>query len=123
LKTVEVFCALITSMIFIYLWCKQYESNMIFINLRKGKEGKINTESHSMPTGGLFKYVSSPHMTTEVGMYLVLYVLLYKNPTYVYCLAWVITNQFSNALLTHKWYKQTFANYPRERKAFIPFVI
>lgn len=109
--------------IFLYLWFKQFESNMIFISLRKDKKGKISTETHSMAKGGWFKYLSSPHMTAEVGMYLILYALLFKNTSYIYCIGWVVSNQLSNALLTHKWYKVTFPNYPKERKAFIPFLL
>lgn len=96
---------------------------MIFINLRKSKTGAVVTETHLLPKGGLFKYVSSPHMTCEVAMYLTLYVLLHKNTSFIYCLAWVVSNQFSNSLLTHRWYKETFSDYPKERKAFIPFLI
>lgn len=119
----EIITALIVIPIFLYLWYRQYESNMIFINLRKDKKGKVSTETHLIPKGGWFKYVSSPHMTSEVMMYLILYALLFQNTSYIYCLAWVVTNQFSNALLTHKWYKETFSDYPKERKAFIPFLI
>lgn len=119
----EVFLAFLTSIIFVYFWYKQFESNMIFINLRKNKSGSVVTETHLLPKGGLFKYVSSPHMTCEVAMYAVLYLLLHQNTSYIYCLAWVVTNQFSNALLTHKWYKETFSDYPKERKAFIPYLI
>lgn len=115
--------ALLSSAIFIYFWYKQFESNMIFINLRKNKSGSVVTETHLLPKGGLFTYVSSPHMTCEVAMYAVLYALLHQNTSYVYCLAWVVTNQFSNALLTHRWYRETFSDYPKERKAFIPFII
>lgn len=119
----EVFLAFLTSIIFVYFWYKQFESNMIFINLRKNKSGSVVTETHLLPKGGLFKYVSSPHMTCEVAMYAVLYLLLHQNTSYIYCLAWVVTNQFSNALLTHRWYKETFSDYPKERKAFIPYLI
>lgn len=119
----EVFLAFLTSIIFVYFWYKQFESNMIFINLRKNKSGSVVTETHLLPKGGLFKYVSSPHMTCEVAMYAVLYLLLHQNTSYIFCLAWVVTNQFSNALLTHKWYKETFSDYPKERKAFIPYLI
>lgn len=120
---VEVFLAIVTSVIFIYFWFKQYECNMIFINLRKNKSGVVTTETHLLPKGGLFKYLSSPHMTCEVAMYAALFILLHQNTSYIYCLAWVVTNQFSNALLTHRWYKETFSDYPKERKAFIPFLI
>ncbi|KAG5670163.1 hypothetical protein PVAND_000444 [Polypedilum vanderplanki] len=122
-KSSEMFRVFIATMLFIYLWYKQYESNMIFINLRKNKSGKVTTEIHLMPKGGWFEYVSSPHMTSEVGMYLVLYILLFQNTSYIYCLLWVVSNQFSNALLTHQWYKDTFSDYPKNRKAFIPFLI
>lgn len=120
---VETLLAISTSSIFIYFWYKQYESNMIFVNLRKNKNGAVVTETHLLPKGGLFKHLSSPHMTCEVAMYAALYVLLHQNSSYIYCLAWVVTNQFSNALLTHRWYKETFSDYPRQRKAFIPYVL
>lgn len=119
----EAFRALFATGVFIYFWYKQYESNMIFINLRKDKTGKIATETHLVPRGGLFEYVSSPHMTCEVGMYLILYVLLAENTSYIFCLGWVVCNQFSNAFLTHQWYRQHFSDYPKNRKSFIPFVI
>lgn len=96
---------------------------MIFINLRKNKKGAVVTETHLVPKGGMFDYVSSPHMTCEVAMYAALYILLHQNTSYIYCLAWVFTNQFSNSLLTHRWYKETFSNYPQNRKAFIPFLV
>jgi 3-oxo-5-alpha-steroid 4-dehydrogenase 3 / polyprenol reductase len=96
---------------------------MIFINLRKNKTGNVVTETHLLPKGGLFKYVSSPHMTCEIAMYLVLFIVLHQNTSYIYCLAWVITNQLANALLTHQWYKDTFSDYPTARKALIPYIL
>jgi 3-oxo-5-alpha-steroid 4-dehydrogenase 3 len=121
-KWSEMLRVIVATMMFIYLWYRQFETNMIFISLRH-KAGKVVTETHLLPRGGWFEYVSSPHMTTEVGMYLVLFILLHQNSSYIYCLAWVVTNQFSNALLTHQWYKDTFSDYPKNRKAFIPFLI
>ncbi|CRK88513.1 CLUMA_CG002207, isoform A [Clunio marinus] len=118
----EALRAIVAILTFIYFWYKQYESNLIFINLRKNKSGNVVTETHLIPKGGLFKYLSSPHMTCEVFMYLILYFLLHQNTSCIYCLAWVVTNQFSNSLLTHRWYKETFSDYPKERKAFIPFL-
>jgi 3-oxo-5-alpha-steroid 4-dehydrogenase 3 / polyprenol reductase len=112
-----------TSILFLFFWYKQYETNMIFINLRKVSDGKVKTESHLLPQGGWFNYVSSPHMLTEIAMYLTLYALLHENTSYIYCLSWVLSNQICNALLTHKWYLETFKDYPKERKAIIPFIL
>ena len=117
IKVYLVFCA------FLFFWFKQYETNAIFIDLRRTKDGRIATETHPMPKGGWFKFVSSPHMTAEVGMYLSLYGLLFRNTSYIYCLFWVLTNQLSNALLTHQWYKETFPKYPKERKALFPYIL
>lgn len=119
----ELIKATTVTIIFLYFWYKQYESNMIFINLRKNKSGDVVTETHLIPRGGLFEYVSSPHMTCEVALYLILYVLLNENTSYIFCLGWVVTNQMSNSYLTHQWYRQHFSDYPKERKFFIPFVL
>lgn len=119
----EVIVAVVCSIAFLYFWYKQYKSNLIFINLRKNKNGKVTSEKHLVPKGGLFKYVSSPHMTCEITMYSILYILLNQNTSFIYCLIWVLSNQIANAILTHKWYKSTFEDYPTERKAIIPCLL
>ena len=41
-----------------------------------------------------------------------------------YCvLVWVIANLFPRALSHHKWYKEKFSDYPKNRKAIIPGII
>lgn len=119
----EVFLSILSIFLFIFVWYKQFESNLIFINLRKGKDGKVVTEKHLLPQGGWFKYVTSPHMLSEILMYIILYILLHSNTTYIYCLIWVLSNQISNAWLTHKWYLENFPKFPKERKAIIPFLL
>lgn len=119
----ELIKATLVTIVFLYFWYQQYGSNMIFINLRKDKSGSVVTETHLIPRGGLFEYVSSPHMTCEVGMYLILYILLSANTSYIFCLAWVMSNQTFNAFLTHQWYRAHFSDYPQNRKFLIPFVL
>jgi hypothetical protein len=36
---------------------------------------------------------------------------------------WTIANLLPRALQHHKWYQQTFSDYPAERKAVIPFIL
>ena len=38
-------------------------------------------------------------------------------------LIWVIANLFPRALSHHKWYKEKFSDYPKNRKAIIPGII
>ncbi len=119
----EAFLSIVATVLFVFIWYKQFETNMIFINLRKTKDGKVATEKHLLPQGGWFKYVSSPHMLTEVLLYLILFILLHSNTIYIYCLVWVLSNQISNAYLTHRWYLENFPKFPKERKAIIPFLL
>lgn len=111
------FCAVI---LFICAWTLQFQSNIILANMRKSKDGKVITQKHLMPKGGYFESVSAPHMYFEVLMYVALFALLYENLTSFYILIWVASNQIHNALLTHKWYKENFKDYPKERKAIFP---
>jgi hypothetical protein len=38
-------------------------------------------------------------------------------------LIWVIANLFPRAIAHHKWYKDKFDDYPKNRKAVIPGII
>ncbi|KAK5643117.1 hypothetical protein RI129_006962 [Pyrocoelia pectoralis] len=108
--------------VFLWAWKHQYNVTVILSNLRKNKKGKIITEAHILPHGDWFRYVSSPHMLAELLMYLALTVILWGNVTWLYIFAWVLSNQVESALLTHWWYKETFTNIPKNRKAIIPYI-
>lgn len=73
-----------------------------------------------MPQDGFFDFVSSPHMFFEIVMYVALAIMLSGNKSWLLVLLWVIVNQVQNAIMTHKWYLETFPNYPKERKVIIP---
>ncbi|XP_073826227.1 polyprenal reductase-like [Musca autumnalis] len=110
--------------VFHFSWSQQYKSNMILVNLRKNPNtGKVETEKHLMPMGGFFNVVSSPHMLFEILMYISLLGIVGASLTWKLVVVWVFSNQLMNALLTHKWYKDNFKNYPKQRKALIPFVL
>ena len=108
--------------LFLYAWYHQFQSNLILSNLRRNKTGTIVTQKHLLPTGGYFEYLSAPHMFFEIVMYVALYILLFGNTSFVYVLLWVLTNQIENSWLCHKWYLETFKDYPEQRKAIIPLV-
>ncbi|XP_058980733.1 polyprenol reductase-like [Musca domestica] len=109
---------------FCFSWLQQYKSNMILVNLRKNPNThKLETEKHLMPTGGFFNLVSSPHMLFEILMYVSMLSVVGKSFTWKLIVMWVSSNQLIIALLTHKWYKENFKNYPKQRKALIPFLV
>lgn len=77
-----------------------------------------------LPKGFAFEYVSSPHFLGELIMYAGLVILTKFNPNLLSIFITMIVNQIFSALLTHDWYKQKFGkNYPKNRKAIIPFIL
>lgn len=110
-------------MLFVFSWYQQFKSNLILANMRKNNNGEIVSQKHFMPQGGYFDIVSSPHMLFECLMYVALYAIMHNNSSWIYIILWVLTNQICNALLTHDWYKTTYKNYPKTRKAIIPRIL
>lgn len=102
--------------------------------------GNIVTDGHQLPQGDWFNVLSSPHQTAEIIMYLSLTILLWHNITWFFVFTWVLSNQVRQffeifrvtptvyifqvltILLSHWWYQSTFENFPKTRKALIPFV-
>uniref|UniRef100_A0A1I8PJK6 Polyprenal reductase n=1 Tax=Stomoxys calcitrans TaxID=35570 RepID=A0A1I8PJK6_STOCA len=111
-------------LMFLMCWWYQYRSNIMLVNFRKDyKTGKVKTEEYILPRGGLFEYVSSPHMLCEVGMYIALLGFLYRLTTWWLVILWVVSNQIYVSVSSHSWYKKTFVNYPTKRKAIFPMIL
>lgn len=95
----------------------------IIVDFLHGFIGDVVTEKHLMPEGGFFDFVSAPHMFWEIIMYSCLTVIMANNFSWWCVYLWVVSNQIENAWLTHKWYLQTFKNYPKDRRAIIPSLL
>lgn len=91
-------------------------SDTILINLRtKASDG------YKIPYGGPFKYVSAPNLAGEMLEWIGFAVLCWSLPAFCFAF-FTFCNLFPRALANHRWYKQTFPDYPKDRKAVIPFV-
>lgn len=108
---------------FLYAWYHQFMSNLILARLRCNASGTVVTQKHLIPSGGYFEVVSSPHMLFEVLLYVMLYLLVQNNTSWLFVVCWVLTNQIENAWLTQKWYQATFPNYPAQRRAIFPVLL
>ena len=89
----------------------------ILIKLRKKSDS-----GYKIPYGGLFKYVSCPNFFGEVIIWFGFFVVTLSLPAFSF-LIWTIINLLTRALDHHKWYLKEFSEYPKERKALIPFII
>ena len=111
----------------------------ILLNIRrntKKDQSKQKGEHYAIPHGLLFSYISFPNYFCEwiewTGFALAASplpsfasgsaFLATINPPWVFLLSEILLMS-PRALKGHKWYKKTFEDYPRERKAIVPFFI
>ncbi|XP_019869054.1 polyprenol reductase isoform X2 [Aethina tumida] len=113
---------ILSVIMFLWAWSHQHVCTKILANLRKNKRGDVVTDDHKLPQGDWFKYLSCPHQTAEILMYLSLTIILRHNITWFFVFGWVLSNQVETILLSHWWYQSHFDKFPRERKALIPFI-
>lgn len=93
----------------------QYHDQLL-IRLRKN-----SGTSYKIPFGGLFRYISCPNFFGEIIEWGGFALLTWCLPSFSFFL-WSIVNLLPRAIDHHRWYKNTFADYPKERKAMIPFL-
>jgi len=110
--------SLALSVIFVTAWFFQFKTHKIFAHLKIQ-----NKNQHAMPSGSLFEFVSCPHYLCEIILYsCIMLILGLDHSTGVLIWFWVLVNQMIAATMSHQWYLSKFEDYPRSRKAVIPFV-
>ncbi len=92
-------------------------SDTVLKHLRKPGE-----TGYKIPHGGLYRWISVPNYFGEMIEWGGL-ALASCTPAALVFWLFTIANLFPRALAHHKWYKEKFEDYPKERKAIIPFVI
>lgn len=111
--------------ILIYIWASvhQHRCHEILANLRKTKSGEVVNMEHKVPYGDWFDRVSCPHYFAELLIYIAMAVIFgIWNFTWGMVVMYVLCNQSLAAVLCHEFYLRTFDKYPKQRRAFIPFV-
>jgi 3-oxo-5-alpha-steroid 4-dehydrogenase 1 len=78
--------------------------------------------SYKIPHRGLYRIISSPNYFGEIIEWIGWALLTWSPPGLVFAL-FTIANLLPRALSHHRWYRKTFPDYPRERKAIIPFLL
>ncbi len=90
-------------------------SDMKLISLRENHDGYL------IPNGGLFNYISCPNYFGEILEWLGFMLIAWNLPAATFFI-WTISNLIPRSLNHHEWYLEKFKNYPKNRKAIIPFV-
>lgn len=92
------------------------QSDNILRNLRKPGE-----KDYKIPRGGMFKYVSCANYFGESTQWIGWAIATWSLPGLAFAL-WTISNLLPRARSHHRWYINHFSDYPRNRKAMIPFL-
>ncbi len=94
-----------------------WQSDNILIHLRKpGESGYV------IPRKGFFQLVSCPNHFGEIVEWFGFALMTWSSPALAFAV-WTLVNLMPRALHHHKWYKETFPDYPPERKALVPFIL
>lgn len=92
-------------------------SDEILLHLRKpGEKGYV------IPRGGMYRWITSPNYFGEMVEWAG-FALLTWSPAALAFAVYTAANLGPRALSHHKWYRETFADYPSERRAIVPFVL
>ncbi|MCA9520591.1 MAG: DUF1295 domain-containing protein [Myxococcales bacterium] len=103
--------------LFVLGYAVNRHADAILRSLRKPGEA-----GYKIPRGGLYRYISSPNYFGEMlewgGWALATW--SFAGASFA---AFTIANLLPRAIAHHRWYKETFPDYPAERRAVIPFLL
>ena len=92
-------------------------SDNILLRLRTKTE-----TGYKIPHGKMFKYISCPNHFGETLQWCGFAVLCWNLPALAFAI-WTAANLLPRAIAHHKWYRETFPDFPKDRKAFLPFLL
>ncbi len=93
------------------------QSDAILRGLRKDPADK----GYKIPYGGMYRFISAPNYFGETLEWTGWAVATWSLPGAAFAF-WTAANLFPRAVKHHQWYKNKFPDYPKDRKAIIPFV-
>jgi steroid 5-alpha reductase family enzyme len=103
-------------LIFFFGMFINWQSDNILIHLRKPGE-----TGYKIPQKGFFRYVSCPNHFGEIVEWSGFALMVWSLPALAFAI-WTLVNLMPRAIHHHKWYKETFPEYPAKRNALIPFI-
>ncbi|MBL8682718.1 MAG: DUF1295 domain-containing protein [Myxococcales bacterium] len=94
-----------------------HQSDAILLSLRKPGE-----TGYKIPHGGLYRWVSCPNYFGELLEWVGWTVATWSFAGLSFAL-YTAANLIPRALDNHRWYQKTFDDYPKDRRAVIPFIL
>uniref|UniRef100_A0A1A7Y6U8 3-oxo-5alpha-steroid 4-dehydrogenase (NADP(+)) n=1 Tax=Iconisemion striatum TaxID=60296 RepID=A0A1A7Y6U8_9TELE len=109
-------CFITGSCLWLVGWLMNIHSDHILRNLRKPGE-----TGYKIPRGGMFQYVSGANFLGEITEWAGFALAAHSIHSSAFAIFTTVVLT-SRAVAHHKWYITKFEDYPKSRKALIPFV-
>ena len=98
-------------------WLINLHSDTVLLRLRAPGE-----TGYKIPHGGLYRWVSCPNYLGELLEWIGWALATWSAAGLVFAL-YTAANLVPRAVSHHRWYQDRFAEYPRGRKALIPYLL
>ena len=97
-------------------WAINFQADNILIKLRSD-----GSTGYRIPYGGGFRYVSAANYLGEILLWCG-WALMSLTWAGLALVLFSLANLVPRAIISHRWYRETFPDYPAERKAIVPFL-
>ena len=94
----------------------QHADHVLFSLRRPGETG------YKIPRGGLYRWISCPNYFGELLEWTGWAMATWSLAGLSFAL-WTFANLVPRALSNHKWYNEQFPDYPKNRKAILPYLL
>lgn len=108
---------IIGTLLFITGFFINLQSDNVLLHLRKPGE-----TTYKIPHGGLYSYISCPNYLGEIMEWLGWAIATWSLAGFAF-FVWTFANLLPRALLHHRWYCETFSDYPKNRRALVPWIL
>lgn len=106
---------LVGGLLFVAGFAINFHADWVLLHLRKPGE-----TGYTIPEGGLYRFITCPNYFGEIVEWTGFALATWALPGLVFAV-WTAANLVPRAFAHHRWYRSKFADYPRERRALVPF--
>jgi hypothetical protein len=107
---------IVGAVLFLAGYAINQKADAMLIALRKPGE-----TGYKIPRGWLYEYVTCPNYFGEILEWVGFAIATWSLPGLAFAI-YTASNVGPRAFSNHQWYRETFPDYPKSRKALIPFV-
>jgi steroid 5-alpha reductase family enzyme len=108
---------LIGTALFVAGWSGNLHADAILRGLRTPGD-----DTYRIPHGGLFRWVSAPNYLFEIVEWIGWAIATWSTAGLAFAV-YTAANLVPRALSHHAWYREQFPDYPRDRRALVPYVL